>query len=34
MSYQSIIKGARGLLYFGGNVEACLNDPDRELGWN
>src|ERR1051326_3427793 len=34
MSYQSIIGGARGLLYFGGNVEACWNDEDRVLGWN
>jgi hypothetical protein len=34
MSYQSIIAGARGLLYFGGNVEACWNDRDRALGWN
>jgi hypothetical protein len=34
MSYQSIIHGARGLLYFGGNVEACWNERDRALGWN
>ncbi len=34
MSYQSVIEGARGLLYFGGNVEACWNDQDRALGWN
>jgi hypothetical protein len=34
MSYQSIIAGARGLLYFGGNVAACWSDRDRELGWN
>ncbi len=34
MSYQSIIDGARGLVYFGGNVAACLNDRDRALGWN
>jgi hypothetical protein len=34
MSYQSIIAGARGLLYFGGNVENCWNDYDRALGWN
>lgn len=34
MSYQSIIAGARGLLYFGGNVAACWNDQDRALGWN
>ncbi len=34
MSYQSIIAGARGLLYFGGNVEACMSDADRARGWN
>lgn len=34
MSYQSIVAGARGLLYFGGNVEQCWNDYDRALGWN
>jgi hypothetical protein len=34
MSYQSIIAGARGLLYFGGNVPACWNEQDRALGWN
>ena len=34
MSYQSIIAGARGLLYFGGNVQGCWNEQDRALGWN
>ncbi len=34
MTYQAIINGARGLVYFGGNIDACLNDRDRELGWN
>lgn len=34
MSYESVIEGARGLLYFGGNVEACWNEEDRKLGWN
>ena len=34
MSYQAIINGARGLLYFGGGYEACLNERDRALGWN
>jgi hypothetical protein len=34
MSYQAIINGARGLLYFGAGYEACLNDRDRALGWN
>jgi len=34
MSYQSIIHGARGLIYFGGNLPETLNDRDRPLGWN
>src|SRR6266571_3645786 len=34
MSYQAIINGARGLLYFGAGYEACLNERDRALGWN
>jgi hypothetical protein len=34
MSYQSIIAGARGLLYFGGNVAACWSEQDRPLSWN
>ena len=34
MTYQAIIDGARGLVYFGGNVTACLNERDRALGWN
>jgi hypothetical protein len=34
MSYQAIAKGARGLLYFGGDVAASLNARDRALGWN
>ncbi len=34
MSYQSIVAGARGLLYFGGNVPACWDDRDKALGWN
>jgi hypothetical protein len=34
MSYQSIIDGARGLVYFGGSVEPGLNERDRQLGWN
>ncbi|MBI1897290.1 MAG: hypothetical protein HYS04_12325 [Acidobacteria bacterium] len=34
MSYQSIINGARGLLYFGGNVEAGWSERDRPLQWN
>ena len=34
MSYQAIINGARGLLYFGADYQACLNERDRTLGWN
>lgn len=34
MTYQSIIQGARGLMYFGGNSLPGLNDRDRALGWN
>ncbi|MEY2429733.1 MAG: hypothetical protein QOJ40_2618, partial [Verrucomicrobiota bacterium] len=34
MAYQAIIDGARGLMYFGGNVAATLNQQDAPLGWN
>jgi hypothetical protein len=34
MTYQSIINGARGLLYFGGDLPGCQNERDRALGWN
>ncbi|MDB6123613.1 MAG: hypothetical protein JWQ71_2606 [Pedosphaera sp.] len=34
MSYQAIINGARGLLYFGGNVEQAMSPEDAKLGWN
>ena len=34
MTYQAIINGARGLVYFGGNVEAAMTEEDRKLGWN
>lgn len=34
MAYQSIIDGARGLVFFGGTVKPCLNARDRALGWN
>lgn len=34
MTYQAIINGARGLLYFGGNLEASLSETDRKYGWN
>ena len=34
MSYQAIINGARGLIYFGGNVEKAMSPEDAKLGWN
>jgi hypothetical protein len=34
MAYQSIIDGARGLVFFGGTVKPCLNARDTALGWN
>jgi hypothetical protein len=34
MVYQAIINGARGLVFFGGNVMEGMNDRDRKLGWN
>jgi hypothetical protein len=34
MTYEAIINGARGLVYFGGNVKQTLNAEDAALGWN
>jgi hypothetical protein len=34
MAYQAILNGARGLMFFGGNVAATLNAQDTPLGWN
>jgi hypothetical protein len=34
MTYEAIINGARGLLYFGGNNEKAMTDADKKLGWN
>jgi len=34
MSYQAVINGARGLVYFGGSLPATLNERDSRLGWN
>jgi hypothetical protein len=34
MTYQAIINGARGLLYFGGNNEGGMSPRDKKLGWN
>src|SRR5688572_8973944 len=34
MAYQAIINGARGLMFFGGNIATTLNAQDAPLGWN
>jgi len=34
MVYQSIINGARGLFFFGGNLTRAMTPEDAELGWN
>jgi hypothetical protein len=34
MTYQAIINGARGLLYFGGHLPKGMSDEDARLGWN
>jgi hypothetical protein len=34
MTYQAIINGARGLVYFGGGLRGTLSDHDRPYGWN
>ena len=34
MTYEAIINGARGLIYFGGNLPVTFNDRDAKLGWN
>jgi hypothetical protein len=35
MAYQAIVNGARGFMFFGGNVAATLtNSTDAALGWN
>jgi hypothetical protein len=34
MSYQAIINGARGLVYFGGHVAPAWNQRDARLHWN
>jgi hypothetical protein len=34
MTYEAIADGARGLVYFGGTVSACLNERDAAYGWN
>lgn len=34
MTYEAIINGARGLIYFGGNLPVTFNDRDAKLDWN
>jgi hypothetical protein len=34
MTYQAIVNGARGVIYFGGQIPPTLNSRDRKLGWN
>jgi hypothetical protein len=34
MTYQAIINGARGLIYFGGHIPKAMSDEDKPLGWN
>jgi hypothetical protein len=34
MTYQAIINGARGLIYFGGNLAKAMSPEDAALGWN
>ncbi len=34
MTYEAIINGARGLVYFGGAIRSTLNERDLEFGYN
>jgi hypothetical protein len=34
MTYEAIINGARGLLYFGGDNLKAMSEADQKLGWN
>jgi hypothetical protein len=34
MAYQAIINGARGLIFFGGDITAVMRPRDAQLGWN
>lgn len=34
MAYQAIINGARGFLFFGGNIDKALAPEDVKSGWN
>jgi hypothetical protein len=33
MTYQAIINGARGLLYFGGHIDNAIPEADKQYGW-
>ena len=33
MTYQAIINGARGLLYFGGHIDKAIAEQDKKYGW-
>jgi hypothetical protein len=34
MTYQTIINGARGVIYFGGQLQMTLTERDKKHGWN
>ncbi len=34
MTYEAIINGSRGLVYFGGGIPSTLNEQDKPLGYN
>jgi hypothetical protein len=34
MAYEAIIRGARGLMFFGANIAGTLTPQDAALGWN
>ena len=34
MAYQAIVNGARGLVFFGGDLTAVMRPRDAHLGWN
>jgi hypothetical protein len=34
MTYNAIISGARGLVYFGGGIQSTLNERDKSYGYN
>jgi len=34
MTYEAVINGARGLIYFGGNNQKAMSPADSKLGWN